>query len=197
MSAKSAASGGDVPGPDAPVPEVDRCPNARKYALEALEASAAARSPKELAQAYGCESGHMGNVLSELRKEGEIERVDRGLYTSKDEESAGDDLLPSEESERVDTEDSEEEFGEETEGSTDSEKPVIADDERADVVDVEESEEGGIGAGTALVGATIAFGLAVLAGGRSGSSSGSTEEVEEEADDGGDESASGGPEVWE
>jgi len=189
MSAKSAASEGDGSGPDAPVPEVDRCPNARKYALEALEASAAARSPKELAEAYGCESGHMGNVLSELRKEGEIERVDRGLYTSKDEESGGDDLPLSEESERVDTEDSEEGVGEKSEGSTDSEKLTIDDDERAEIGPVEDDATGGIDPTAAGLLSNAGEGYAAVAG---VSESEESEESSTGVDDGDDGGISAG-----
>ena len=179
-------------------PDLDGCRSAEEYVIEALERSTAARSPKELAQAYGCGSGHIQNIVSELADDGKIERVERGLYTSADGESEQE-MSSSEQPERSDTESDEAADGadsEQAEGAAEGDVPAIADDERADVVDVEASEEGGIGAGTALVGATLGLAAIVLVTGRSGSSSGSTEEVEEEADDGGDEADSAGPEVW-
>lgn len=189
--------------------EPDQCRSAEQYVLEALEASAAARSPKELAMGYGCTSDHTRNVMSDLAKEGRIKRVEEGLYTSVDGDGAEPDadsiLSDAPEGVATDVEVTDDASGSDTDdGPTDAEEaaetetpPPIADDERADVVDVEATESGGeIGAGTALVAATGALALIVLATGRSGSSSESTEEVEEEADDGGDEADLTEPEVW-
>ena len=159
--------------------EPDQCRSAEQYVLEALEASTAARSPKELAQGYGCSVDHVRNVVSDLAQEGRIKRVETGLYTSLD---SSEPALPSEPETEHNRSDGSE--GGDTDGSADgsgadsdtevTDRPSIEDDERADVVDVEEREEGGIGAGTALVGATLGLAAIVLVTGRSGSSSASS-----------------------
>lgn len=70
--ATSAYSGGDF--------DEDPPSTARECATRAIENSDEPVKPAELADEYGCSSGHMRNILRELMDEGEVVRVDRGEY---------------------------------------------------------------------------------------------------------------------
>ena len=196
--------------------EPDSCRSAEQYVLESLEASTAARSPKELAQGYGCSADHTRNVMSELAQEGRIKRVETGLYTSLDssepavpsESEADHDL--SDAPEGGDTDGSEDETDADSDGEV-TDRPEIADDERAELGGVDDGGAGGdddgdaggdddgISAGTALVGATIGLGVIVLLSGRSSSSASDESEAVDEAEDedqGDGDGEAAGPEVW-
>lgn len=79
MSADS-TTGGD----DAELPARTECRNGREYAIESLNQSDGPLRPSELADGYRCTSGHMRNVLRDLRDDGEVERVARGEYVLAD-----------------------------------------------------------------------------------------------------------------
>jgi hypothetical protein len=174
-------------------PELDGCRSAEEYVIEALNQSTAARSPKELAQGYGCGSGHIQNIVSELADEGKIKRVERGLYTSIDGADSEQELSSSERSEGGDTDSDEIEVGEgsgKAEGGEAADKPPIEEDERADVgavedleaadsAGVDEGDEDGISAGTALVAGTLGLAAVVLLRGRSSSVSATPTETDE------------------
>lgn len=156
------------------LPEIEGCWNAEEFVIEALEASAAARSPSELAQAYDCSKGHMRNVMSDLAASGRVERVEKGLYT--DSEGVSD--LSPEQTEGIDThsERSDSEVSEGSEGSV--AEPVddseLEEAEVPEVVEIEETE--GMSAGTAVVAGSLALAVAVFAGAAGSSDSSSDEE---------------------
>jgi len=74
MDAESAESNGE------PVPEM--CRNAKEFAEKALSSRDEAVKPAGLADEYECTASHMRDMLRELRKEGVVERVGKGLYRS-------------------------------------------------------------------------------------------------------------------
>jgi hypothetical protein len=65
--------------------------NAAEFVRDRLEESDLPRSPAELAEEYGCTSGHMRDVCSDLNAEGAVERVAPGQYTDPDGDADGSD----------------------------------------------------------------------------------------------------------
>ena len=65
--------------------------NAAEFVRDRLEESDLPRSPAELADEYGCTSGHMRDVCSDLNAEGTVERVAPGQYTDPDGDTDGSD----------------------------------------------------------------------------------------------------------
>lgn len=189
MSVTTGGSGAEL--------EIDGCRSAREFVLEALEASAAARSPVELAEAYGCNKSHMRNVVSELKGEGEVERVGHGLYEPVDDDGDDGSSILSEGTEAADTDDDVAAEGDDSDTSEASSEGDSAEDEPAEIeVEVEESGSG-MSAGTALVGATLGLAAIVILV-ETGSSSAPDDDQEESVDEAADDADAdlGGPEVW-
>jgi hypothetical protein len=80
MSTADTSGGGGVGG---------NVVSARDFVAQRLRHADSPMRPKELADEYGCTNGHVRNVLTDLRDEGAVARVERGLYTDAD--SAPDD----------------------------------------------------------------------------------------------------------
>lgn len=60
-------------------PEVE---TAEEYVQKRLREADSPLSPCEIADEWGCSNGHIRNVLGEMRKEGEVERVSHGKYVA-------------------------------------------------------------------------------------------------------------------
>lgn len=54
--------------------------SAQEFARERLRDAGKSMAPAELANEYGCSSGHMRNVLREMRKDGTVGRPEMGRY---------------------------------------------------------------------------------------------------------------------
>jgi hypothetical protein len=54
--------------------------SAREFAEERLRGAGEPMAPAELADEYGCSSGHMRNVLRRMREDGEVGRPETGQY---------------------------------------------------------------------------------------------------------------------
>lgn len=62
----------------------DAVDSGREYVEERLKEADIPKSPKELADEYGCSNAHMQNVCSEMSAEGVIQRVKAGEYEGVD-----------------------------------------------------------------------------------------------------------------
>lgn len=141
--------------------------SAAEFVRDRLEDSDVPLSPSELAEEYGCTSGHMRDVCSELNAEGAIERPDgskTGLYTDPGDDTEGSDadgsdamtadlpgaLADTEGSEQMPTQEEYERQHSRTDGETADASAEGSDDgEPAD-------SDGGVAGGTAAAGAAAA-----------------------------------------
>ncbi|MBX0306064.1 hypothetical protein [Haloarcula salinisoli] len=175
---------------------------ARDFVEEKLQEADSPMAPAELAEEYGCTNGHVRNLLSDLRDEGEVERVAHGQYAAVSDEEAGDaaeglaDLQADsagnaqEETEATEPEETAQETPEPTGGQAPSEDRDTEDSELP-----ETAESMGVplpvSANAVLVGAALFLVLALWWRSRSSGSSGSssspststTEETEEDEED--------------
>lgn len=125
--------------------------SAKEYIGDRLEAADAPLKPSELADEYGCSSGHCRNILNELRKAGAVERVGHGLYESAD--GAGSIEDEGEESDEgadeeadTDAEDDAEDVGEGAdEGDGDDTEPDDPDTSESSLAEDYERQQGSVG----------------------------------------------------
>ena len=75
MSVDSPVSG---EGPES----IGACKNAEEFAKRRLNQSEEAMRPSQLAEEYECTPSHMRGALRNLRKEGQVERVEHGEYVA-------------------------------------------------------------------------------------------------------------------
>lgn len=71
-------------------PDPAHCRGAKDYALQRLESADSPLSPAGLADEYGCGGSHMRSVLSELARQGEVDRVAQGQYVATEAEAETD-----------------------------------------------------------------------------------------------------------